>query len=1004
MNDWENQQLQDRNRCAAHAYFFGYEDASTAASFDRNRSHGFVDLAGIWQFRLFDCPQRPSTRDLSQYQGAWDGVEVPGMWQVDGYGQLAYTDEGYPFPVTPPEVPGDDPTGVYQRCFDAPSLVAGERAILRLDGVDSYAEVYLNGVFVGMTKGSRLAAEFDVTDQLLAGRNLLVAKVLQYCDGSYIEDQDMWWASGLFRDVYLYVRPKAHLDDFFVRSHVAADGTATVSLDATADGADRLVWKIQDGGREVFSTVLEPGSTVEATIEDAHLWNPEDPFLYLMTITVMDGDEVSEVVPHRLGIREITIKDGLLLLNNDYFVMHGVNRHDCDDHKCRAVGMRRVHRDLELMKLHNINAVRTSHYPNDPRFYEMCDKIGLMVLAETDLESHGFVNVGDIARLSDDPSWRTAYVSRIERLVLAQRNHSCIVMWSLGNESGFGCNFRSMYERCKQLDPTRPVHYEEDRNAECVDVISTMYSRVSQLNDHGEHPGEKPRILCEYGHSMGNGPGGLAEYQKVIDRWPSIQGHFIWEWCDHGLARVDERGVEYDCYGGDNGDYPNNGHFCIDGMVFPWQEPGPGLLEYKNVICPVGLGYASGRLSVTNKRFFVDLSDVAIDLVTLHDGRESGRTTLRPGAVRPGETSCFDVPVEVADAGETELTAIIRSEGSQTWAPDGRELGVVQFDVASRPRPSVPDPSLQIEAHETDEGRQLVLDAPGATLVFDLLSGRMTSWESQGREVVESGPEVGFWKPLVDNHQQEFDELWGPRNLQIMQTSTRGVSWRMAEGVVVVDVRQRIAPPVFDFGMDVDLRYEVHGNGSVVMHVSGRPYGDYDDIIPRVGISLALPAQDRDVAWYGLGPGENYPDSRDAATLGCWDSDVDAMFTPYVFPQDCANRGGTRWARICSTEGDGLAVARAPEGRQEPFSFSAWPYSCKDIDEARHRNELPKRDLVTLNINDKVLGLGSNSWGSEVLDSYRVRFEEFDFDFVLSPVHAWRPTDPTLAALVSKEA
>ena len=987
INDWENPALTGRNRVAPHAYFFGYESAELASTHSRELSRGYRELSGRWQFRLFDGPKTVPAEALSVFDDAWDTVEVPHLWQVDGYGQLQYTDEGFPFPVDQPLVPSDDPTAVYQRIVVMGEIPQGVREVLRFDGIESYGEIYVNGTYIGMTKGSRLSAEFDVTDALRKGDNLIAVKVLQYCDGTYIEDQDMWWASGIFRDVYLMERPESRLTDFHVRTHLTDKGEAVVTLCAEAENATRLVWRLaEDDGTLVGETSLSPGGEATITLANAHLWNPESPYLYEMTICVEGEQGISETVPHRLGLAEVTIEDGRILLNGTYFKMHGVNRHDHDDHKGRAIGIERMRRDLEMMKRHNINAVRTSHYANDPRFYELCDEYGIMLVAETDMESHGFENVGNIARITDDPEWQAAYVNRIERLVMQERNHACIIMWSLGNESGYGCNIEAMYAKAKELDP-HPVHYEEDRNAATVDVISTMYSRVSQMNDFGEHPGPKPRINCEYGHSMGNGPGGLSEYQQVFERWDNIQGHFIWEWCDHGLAAATPDGRRYDMYGGDNGDYPNNGNFCIDGLVFPWQEPSPGLTEYMQVICPVGVSYdaENGEVVVRNKRWFTTLADIRLVAETVVDGTQVASVTFEPGAVPPGSSVTLPLAVTPSAVGETLLTVSVHSDASHPWNDPLRRIGVYQFPVMYHARLALTAPDrLAVEAHEA--GRALIVTTQAGDIRFDKVSGDVTEWRSSGRNVIAAPLRIGFWRPLIDNYAQEFESLWKPRNIQVMQTSTRQVTWRRESRSVVVEVLQRIAPPVMDFGMHTRMIYTVHPSGRIDLHVEGDPYGDYHDIIPRIGVSFEVPGTVRRIEWVGRGPGENYPDSRTANVIGHYRADVDDMFTPYVVPQDCANRGDVRWVALRTSHGDGLLVTRPHDAALDPFSFSAWPYTCQDIDEARHVTDLVKRDTVTVNINDAVLGLGSNSWGSEVLDSYRVRFERFAFDLSLRPL------------------
>ena len=1018
--DWENPCATHRHRLPARAHFHAFAPEEEARAAVGQRSRRTMSLDGQWHFRLLDSPLRVTPDLVSTFQEGWDRVELPHLWQFDGYGRLQYTDEGYPFPVDPPRVPTENPTGVYQRRFDyraqdpddpagaggahegADERVRADRVLLHLGGVESYVEVYLNGRFIGMSKGSRLAAEFDLTGALVSGTNLLVLKVLQFCDGTYLEDQDMWWASGVFREVWIERRPAVGLEDFYVTTRLT-DAGARVRLAVVVRGGARVECEIREQGRTITRGWCDGAGGLELTVAEPALWSPEDPHLYDMLLRVWSADRVVEVVPHRLGLREVTIRDGLMRLNGRYFMMHGVNRHDFDPRRGRAVSEERMRADIELMKRHNINAVRTAHYPNDPRFYELCDEIGLMVVAENDLETHGFALTGRIERITDDPAWRDAFVDRIERHVLAQRNHACIIMWSLGNESGDGCNIKAMYERAKELDPTRPIHYEEDRLGRVVDVVSTMYSRVSQMNDLGERPIGKPRILCEYAHAMGNGPGGLSEYQEVFRRWPSIQGHFVWEWADHGVLRRTEDGREYYAYGGDFADEPNNGNFCIDGLVFPWLEPSPGLLEYKQVICPVEVAYGDGLVQVTNRRWFTDLSDVVIDVETLCEGLVAARTRLEPGPVPPGER--VDLPLvpacgEGACGAETILTFRVRGTAVPGQGPI--ELGVFQH-LLEDPRPSrgrcadsavagavagaaagaVTEAAEQAVTVERSGDRVEITGARSA-LRFDAVTGTLVSWRVGGSELLAAPPYVGFWSPLIDNHRREAQALWWPRNLHLMTRSLRSLSVRGIPGGAVVTCEERIGPPSFDEAMNVVQTWTVRGDGRVTVRLTGTPEGGYRDLIPRVGLTWSLREDLRRVSWYGRGPGESYPDSRTACPIARWESQVDAMLTPYVVPQGCGNHEDVRWVEVTDPSGRGLRISGA--GETATLSFSAWPCSAQDLDGARHRTDVPRGAHVTLNTDHRVLGLGSNSWGSEVLESHRVRFDPFDFTLALDPV------------------
>ncbi|MDU4230734.1 MAG: glycoside hydrolase family 2 TIM barrel-domain containing protein, partial [Klebsiella grimontii] len=591
MNRWENLQLTHENRLPPRAYFFSYDSQTQARTFAREISSRFLSLSGQWNFRFFNNPLRVPEAFTSQYMSDWGPITVPGMWQMEGHGQLQYTDEGFPFPIDVPYVPTDNPTGAYQRIFTLSDGWQGQQTIIKFDGVETYFEVYVNGQYIGFSKGSRLTAEFDISRAVKTGDNLLCVRVMQWADSTYIEDQDMWWSAGIFRDVYLVGKNPLHVQDFTLRTDFNDDYIdATLSCQLVLEnlnaqpGAATLEYALFDGEKALYEGTTQRLTVSEQLNVDFAIdvrapqqWSAENPYLYHLVMTLKnDVGEIIEVIPQRVGFRDIKVRNGLFYINNRYVMLHGVNRHDNDHLKGRAVGMDRVEKDLLLMKQHNINSVRTAHYPNDPRFYEMCDIYGLFVMAETDVESHGFANVGNLSAITDDPEWEHIYVERIVRHVHTQKNHPSIVIWSLGNESGYGCNIRAMYHAAKAIDDTRLVHYEEDRDAEMVDIISTMYTRVPLMNEFGEYPHAKPRIICEYAHAMGNGPGGLSEYQNVFYQHDSIQGHYVWEWCDHGIQATDDSGAVWYKFGGDYGDYPNNYNFCLDGLIFSDQTPGPG--------------------------------------------------------------------------------------------------------------------------------------------------------------------------------------------------------------------------------------------------------------------------------------------------------------------------------------------------------------------------------------------------------------------------------------------
>ncbi|WP_022867951.1 glycoside hydrolase family 2 TIM barrel-domain containing protein [Schaalia vaccimaxillae] len=1024
---WEDPQALHHGRLPAHAAFIPYPSSAEAIAGildedlipSKERSFGYIDLSGAWKFTLFDSPKRLTPSILSTLATHTHEVTIPHLWQFDGYGQLQYTDEGYPFPIDPPRVPSKNPTGLYQRVLFLDRIDPDHQYILRFDGVESFAQVHVNGHAHGFTKGSRLSAEFDISNSLKPGDNLISVAVSQFCDGTYLEDQDMWWASGIFRDVCVLIRPTSHISDFHVTS-VLDNDACRLTIDVEVSGSRQdlnLRWNILDSeqpSNSISPTSIACGNSrinedgnvrFEAKLENIQWWNPEKPVLYPLILTLEKSEDDRSIelesIAHPLGFRDIRISDGKLLLNGQYFKMHGINRHDHDPQKGRAISMDLVATDLRMMKAHNINAVRTSHYPNDPRFYTMCDRIGLMVIAETDLESHGFVTIGDLSQLTDDPLWEAAYVDRIERHVLAQRNHASIVMWSLGNESGYGCNIRSMYNRCKELDPIRPVHYEEDRNGEVVDVISTMYSRVSQMNDFGEYPHPKPRILCEYGHSMGNGPGGLSEYQQVIDRWDCIQGHFIWEWIDHAVAVELPNGKTSYRYGGDFGDEPNNANFCIDGMVFPWREPSPGLTEYSFVIAPIGFEYKDAVLVVKSRQWFEELEGYELHIETICDGKRISSITIPCPSLAPGTTASFDVSELTSNLEQerkhlTSESQSLRGEAfinvralrtrETRYASVGHEVAHSQFPIEfdsfpAEHRQTNDRPREELIVKEGDN-QILTAHAGCTTATFDLVTGSLTGFEVESQQLLTRAPRLTFWHALIDNHQQEFDGIWAPNLLHLAQESTTDVTWSKDSDALTVSVSSRIAPPTLNFAMECTYIWKLTPDGILHLALSGKPCGDYSDIVPRIGLRMGVNSSLQRIEYYGRGPGENYPDSTQANLIGIYQTSVDKLSTPYVVPQDMGNRTDVRWVRLVDETGGGLLVTAG----DKPINMRALPYSDEHLQMARHLDELYEGDDIELNIDPQLLGLGSNSWGSEVLDSYRIHWESFTHSLTFTPL------------------
>lgn len=1013
MNNWENFLHLHENRMPPRAYFFSYDSVQHAKTFQRALSKLFISLSGQWQFHYFTNPLLVPETFYHQEMNDWGTITVPNMWQMEGHGKLQYTDEGYPFPIDVPFVPSDNPTGAYQCTFTLGENWGEKQTIIKFDGVEAYFEVYVNGHYVGFSKGSRLTAEFDISRFVQQGKNLLSVRVMQYADSTYIEDQDMWWMAGIFRDVYLIGKEPVHIQDLFVRTDFSDDYQHAML--SCALELENLSTKSVSGYQieyQLFNQqqLLANGMIDALTIHQAHStnftlsianpihWNAENPHLYHLFISLKDENgNLLEVIPQRVGVRDIKIRDGLFYINNRYVMLHGVNRHDNDHLKSRAVGMDRVEKDIILMKQHNINSVRTAHYPNDPRFYELCDIYGLFVMAETDVETHGFANVGNLSRITDDPEWESVFVDRAVRHVHAQKNHPSIIMWSLGNESGYGCNIRAMYDATKAIDDTRLVHYEEDRDAQVVDVISTMYTRAPMMNALGEYPHHKPRIICEYAHSMGNGPGGLTEYQNVFYQHDSIQGHYVWEWCDHGILAQDEQGQSFYKYGGDFGDYPNNYNFCMDGLIYPDQTPSPGLKEYKQVIAPVKIRAIDGqpnRFTVENKLWFSDLDDYRLIVDVRAEGETLSTQIIQITGLLANSSRDIEINLPSLDQRETFINFKVVKNSATRYSQANHEIAVYQFPLQENSLSAALYQNLNaVPLIRQDNRLEMVISGQDFALTFSKTNGKLVSWISHGEEMIATAPEINFFKPMIDNHKQEYEGLWHPAHLHILQEHFRSMEITEENGNINITVKSTIAPPVFDFGMRCEYRYQISPSGQLNIELSGERYGDYPYMIPAIGCDIGLNRQFSQVNYYGRGPEENYQDSQQANLIDVYQTTVDQMFQNYPFPQNNGNRQHVRWFAMTDRHGTGLLVKP-----QQPINFSAWYYTRHNLHQAQHTNELQESGYITLNIDHQITGLGSNSWGSEVLDSYRTYLTTFRYGFTLMPLQTGNSHTQTLAS------
>ncbi|KAI9374177.1 glycosyl hydrolases family 2, TIM barrel domain-containing protein [Aspergillus egyptiacus] len=998
--DWTNLDVLHRNTLPPRAHFYTYPTEEAALSFDREESL-FVSLNGTWKFHYdpspFDAPLWETANTSS-----WDDIVVPGQWQMQGYGRPHYTNIDYPFPVTPPNVSYVNPTGSYWREFDVPSDWEGQQIRLRYEGVDSAFHVWVNGEEVGYSQGARDPSEFDITDYLSAdGPNTLATRVYQWSDGSYLEDQDQWWLSGIFRDVYLVPFPRSAITDFFIKPEVHDDfASGTLKANFTIQGShgDVRVKLLSPTGETLddWTGPSADGYSKEVTGDDFQLWSAETPNLYTVLIEFNN-----RTISQKAGFKRVEMQGPNFLVNGKPIIIYGVNRHEHHPRSGRTVPYEYMRDDLLRMKRANINAIRAAHQPHHPDFFDVADELGFYIIAEADIECHGFNNIEDTEEemaswLSDNPEWEHAYLDRAEQLVERYKNHPSIIIWSLGNECFYGRNQAAMYRWIKERDPSRIIHYEQDREAESADIYSHMYSSPQTMIDHmSSHP-DKALLLCEFAHAMGNGPGGLEEYIALFRSHPLSQGGLVWEWSNHGLLKR-EGDLEYYAYGGDFGDEPNDADFIMDGLLLSDHTPMPSLAEYAKIIQPVSVALSSDgtQMVVTNHYDFLDVNTLDASWHLVQDGRTTESQPLDLPRIPAGENRTLDLPLDVDTlTQETWLTVEFSLKEDKPWAEQGHVVAWDQLylsststtasntnsSITTRQTASTP---LSIEHSRTN----LTITSGPTTYTFDLLQGNLT-WVTNGVNLLTRGPELYFYRAMTQNDEASAGNgpEWDAAHVGTMHTQVRGVTWRQpSESEVVVVFTVRVAPMVLEWGVEAQLTYTISsGQDAIGIQAVGDFEGENTPpVIPRIGLLMTLPEEFDNVAWFGRGPGENYPDSKQACRVGEYEATVDELFTRYDYPQENGNRGDVRWMRISNGEGGvGLAVRRN-EGVQggEVFSFTARRFMPHDLNDAKHPHELRVLDRTVLHLDYENHGLGSATVGPQPFEEYWCRTEAFEFGF-----------------------
>ncbi|MDP9890872.1 glycoside hydrolase family 2 TIM barrel-domain containing protein [Pseudarthrobacter enclensis] len=951
-----------------------------------------LSLNGEWQFRL-SSGIRTAPDDGWQHGGqlsGFSGLPVPSSWNMHGHGSPAYTNVQFPFAVEPPFVPDANPIGDHVVTFEAgPEFFP--HALLRFDGIDSAGTVWLNGVELGTTRGSRLAHEFDVSDILVQGTNTLAVRVAQFSAASYVEDQDMWWLPGIFRDVTLQARPVDGIDDVFVHAgYVPATGEGTLRIEVTRAGqAIDAVVRVPELG-------LELPAGAEQRVPGVEPWSAELPRLYDATVSTP-----GETVSLQLGFRSITIEDAQFKVNGRRILLRGVNRHEHHPRLGRVVPHDVVEAELRLMKQHNINAIRTSHYPPHPEFLALADRLGFYVVLECDLETHGFYSAGWAQNPSDDPQWEEALLDRMRRTVERDKNHPSVIMWSLGNEAGTGRNLAAMSRWTKDRDPSRPIHYEGDWSSPDVDVYSRMYASQAETALIGqgiEPPLEDaeldarrramPFVLCEYVHAMGNGPGGMSEYQELFQKYPRLMGGFVWEWLEHGITVPTPGGGEHFAYGGDFGEEIHDGNFVTDGLVDANRKPRPGLLDFKKVIEPLQIRVDGtwANFAVRNGQDFADTSAFRFRYKVEADGVTRLEGTVDAAPLAPQSEAVLELPAEVADykrslpgdqSAVLTVSAVLAADTA--WAGEGHEVAWGQATHFASPTADVP------AADKVEVGdKELRL----GSAVFDRITGKPTSI---GGLPVEKLDLVLWWAPTDNDLGREWDGSdprplavqWKDAGLDRLHIRLLGISAESSpDGGEQLRVATRMGAADKQFGVLVDYIW-TSGSGSLALRTQVKPVGDWTNAgfeveWARIGLELVLGVETARVAWFGQGPHQSYPDTGQGARTGWYELSLADLDVDYVRPQESGARSGV-WSAVLETAGGSLHVSG------EPFALTVRPYSMAALAAATHRPDLVPDGRSYIYLDHARRGVGTAACGPGVLEPYRLKPREAEFQMVFRP-------------------
>lgn len=1018
---YENLHVLHENTMPNRSYYIPASRIMHTLAEHREASDRFQLLNGEWRFRYY-----PSVYDLQEkfYQreydiSGFDRIPVPGVWQNAGYDTHRYTNIRYPFPFDPPYVPQDNPCGAYVYDFEYKSCEQAPEAYLNFEGVDSCFYVWVNGRYVGYSQVSHCTSEFDVTDFLVEGNNRLAVLVLKWCDGSYLEDQDKFRVSGIFRDVYILKRPRRGIYDYFIRTEQGEE-KAEVKVELAYKGRavpTRVTLYAPDGrilGRQSVDagrgkgvnqgTETEGKAIVWMEISRPVLWNAEHPYLYTIVF-----ETEHEVITDRVGIREIHIEDKVVYLNGRPIVFHGVNRHDFDPVTGAAISIDQLKKDLMLMKQHNFNAIRSSHYPNAPYFYQLCDQYGFYVVDEADNESHGPSEIyyadDDFANkskrwneaISDNPEYIEATLDRVKLCVEREKNRPSIVIWSMGNECAYGCTFEEALKWTKEFDSTRLTHFESARyhsgrrkyDFSNLDLFSRMYPPFEEIREYLEDDPDKPFILIEYCHSMGNGPGDLEDYFQVFHQQKIMCGGFVWEWCDHAVAHGQTpEGKTIYYYGGDHGEQVHDGNFCVDGLVYPDRRPHTGLLEYKNVYRPIRAESFDETEKIITFRNYLDFTNTR-DAVLMRyevscDGRVVQQGEIEPLSMEPGQSASARLPIRIPDRGKTFLKVSYYAIKGAPLIPAGHCLGFDEIllknkdgrnQMALRALELPESTGREIKTEETDSG--ILLLGSQFRYRLDKRTGLFTEMEFAGMDLIKRPMEVNIWRAPTDNDMYIKSE-WLRARYDKTTVRAYDTSVKRRKGSVSIHCRMSLAADAVQRILDMDTVWTIYENGEIGLSMAVKRQPEFP-MLPRFGLRLFLDQRMDRVTYFGMGPMESYCDKHRASSHGIYSMQVENMHEDYIRPQENGSHWDCSYVRIQGND-HGLAVF----GEKE-FSFNTSAYSQEELTEKKHNFELLPSGTTVFCLDYAQSGIGSNSCGPELSKQYRLDEEEFQFEVRMVP-------------------